>query len=267
MPDLTQYFDKPPTQAYSLGPSGLNIPQTGFSDMWRGWYSQGLGIFIVKSTDYNSQNPTGFRLSGSQFIPSASSMSFAINSGAKVYAATHTGNLTTVYQFSGTGYVANQFSGTYPTMFYNLSSNLPSGRHTHCFYLKNGSNAIFNRSTMDNFTTETIYTQNLSLLPYTLNQALVSPLYPRKISLLGLYSNGNGYHLLSDCFNQNNTLIASNWELYPSGAVVSLGDFQCQAVHSIMTGSTFAYDNYELYPSGSINLLNSGQKLIGYVWQ
>ncbi len=102
---------------------------------------------------------------------------------------------------------------------------------------------------------------------YSLNQVTISPFYPRKMSLYGLYENANGFELISDCYNTNNTGQASNFEIFPSGDITSFGDFGCQSVLNVWHPDTFCYDNYELYPSGSITQLNSGVILKGYIWQ
>ncbi len=271
MPDLTTYFDKKPTRSYTLGPSGRGIPQTQFSDTWQVWYEEGVGITYVLDSLYNQNSPTGYHISGSQDILSAEAMSATFDSGAYLWAAVNNFDTIDVFQFSGSSYLTRTtFSGSSPVIFYNLSnlsSGIASGRFVNCFYLKNNQNKIFSRSSQDNFSGEYVLHQDFQGQVEKLNQVTYSHPEVGKIEIYGLYSDGNGFRLISNKFPPINETFR-NFENESLGYVSLLLGMGVESLNP--SGYFLQYtneigDGFETTPTGNINYLTSGNNmLIGY---
>ncbi len=270
MPDLTKYFDKEPTRSYSLGPSVNGTAQTGFSDLWQGWYKQGVGITYIKDVDYNVGNPTGYHASGSENILSIKSFSFTFDSGAAMWAAVNNFDNINILQFSGSNYIVkNSFSGIYPIIYYNVANNLAQNRFVSCFYLKEGFNKLYVRTQQDNFSGEFIVHQDFLSQVKTLNHASRYPSNANKIELYGLYSYGDGFQLISDCFNLFNTGSFINFSGMNTGTLTSINDWYCAPASNFTPQLVYGEDNFSAYPTGLVNFeFNSGVNTSGgYIFQ
>lgn len=265
MPTLTQYLDKEPTRSYTLGPSGKGIAQTGFSDLWQGWYQAGVGITYVKDVDYNVGNPTGFHASGSENILFAKSFSFTFDSGASLWATINNFNTVNVFQFSGSTYLTKAtFSGLYPVIYYNVANNLPQNRYIDCFYLKSGDNKIYVRTQQDNFSGEYVFHQDLDSAPRTLNVASRYASHPNKMEIYGLYSDGNGFRLLSDCYELFNTGVFLNFSGMNTGTLTNLNEWGCTPASNFTPQLAINNESFGAYPTGIMNYtMNSGNNVSG----
>lgn len=269
MPDLVAYLDKKPTEYYSLGPDVLNVGQTGYNSVWRGWYSPDVGITFVQSGNYNTSNPTGYHASGSEDILAAERFSFTFDSGALMWAAINSANSINVFRYSGSSYTTQAtFSGLYPAMYYNLSHNRPEYRFVHCFYLKSGQNKIYSRSSQDSFSAETIVHQNFGATVRTLNQVSRFEQHPNKMTLLGLYESADAWQLISNCFNYFETGFYLGFSGWNTGDASYLNDFECSPASNFNPQRILALENFANYPTGIVNynfdsgIYTSG----GYLW-
>lgn len=269
MPNLTRYFDKEPTRSYTLGPSGVNRASTGFYDVWQGWYQEGVGIKYIRDDLYNSTTPTGYTASGSQNILHAERFSFTFDSGAYMWAGISNANTINVFKFSGSSFTTPAtFSGQYPVMFYNQVNNRPERRYVHCFYLKSGQNKIYSRSSQDNFSGEIIFHQDFDQQVQTLNYASRSPLALNKMEILGLYRNGDGFQMTSDCFFLFESGSFTNFSGYADGPITNLNNWECALAANFTEEQFMSFENFSAYPTGDVNyFLNSGYNTSGgYVW-
>ena len=268
MPDLVPYLDKKPTEYYSLGPDSLNVGQTGYNQIWRGWYTPDDGITFVKSGDYNSTTPTGYHASGSQDILAADVFSFSFDSGALLWAAIGVSNQINIFRYSGSSYTTQAtFSGKYPAMYFNVSHNRPEYRYMHCFYLKSGQNKIYSRSSQDNFSGETIVHQDFAYSVRTLNQASRFEYHPNKMALMGLYDSADAFQIISNCFNYFETGFYLGFTGYSYGSVTNLNDFECNEADNFSDEPLLLLENFSQYPTGSVSEFPSGTYTSGgYIW-
>jgi hypothetical protein len=269
MATLLKYFDRKPTQAFTLGPSGKGIAQTGFYDEWRAWYDKDVGISYVKEADYDYGNPTGYHASGSQDILFATSLSATFDSGAYLWASIHNYNTVNIFRYSGSNYTSEaSFSGTWPALYYNVSNNRPERRYVYCFYLKSGENKIFSRTSQDNFGSEIVFHQDIDFDIQTLNLATRFDGHVNKMMLLGLDSYGDGFQLVSDCYYLFETGIFWNFSGMNTGQLSSFSAWECDNAENFTAQLDMTFDNFANYPSGTISYqFNSGSIMSGgYVW-
>lgn len=270
MPTLTQYLDKEPTRSYTLGPSGKGIAQTGFADLWQGWFQAGVGITYVKDVDYNVGNPTGFHASGSENILFAKSFSFTFDSGANLWATINNFNTVNVFQFSGSTYLTKAtFSGIYPVIYYNVANNLPQNRYVNCFYLKSGDNKIYARTNQDNFSGEYVLHQDFDSQVKSLNHASRYPYHPNKMEIFGLYANGDGFEMISDCFTLFNTGVFLNFSGMNTGTLTNINEWECVPAVNFTPQLALYSESFSVYPTGNVNFtFDSGVNTSGgYLFQ
>lgn len=270
MPTLIEYFDKRPTQSFTFGPSAVATPQTGFIDIWRGWYEQGKGITYVKDSAYNYSNPTGYHLSGSEGILAAKTFAFTFDSGVNIWASIGNNNNVDILRFTG-GIFFNQisFNGLYPITYYNMSHNVATSRTVDCFYLKSGQNKIYVKSAADNFATEYVFHQDFTKNIKTLNSVIRSANHMNKMEIYGLFDNGDGFRLISDCFQFPVSGIFTNFSGLTTGNVNNVNQYNCSDAVNFSPIPFFGYENFSAYPSGAIPTgFGSGYNMGGgYVWQ
>ncbi len=267
MPELTRFFDKKPTQSFTLGPAEKNVGQTGFNELWTAWYDQGTGITYVKDALYNSSYPTGFHASGSQDVLLASQVSTTFDSGAFLWAAVAYNSQISVLRFSGSSYTTpNSFVGDYPVMFYNVSHSLPFRKYVYCFYTKSGESKIYSRYNQDNFSGERLIHQSFHGSVKTLNCAFQHASHPNKFSLLGLYQNGDGFEIISDCFSEQTGVFINFSGL--SGTITNLNEYLCGPAENFTPSLDLSHENFAAYPTGIINyVFDSGNNTSGgYIW-
>lgn len=270
MPELVKYFDKKPTESFTLGPSGKGIASTGFSTEWRSWYKPGVGLYFNLESAYNYENPTGYLASGSSDIITAVSVSTTFDSGAFLWAAVHNASSISILKFSGNGYtVPATFSGCYPAMYYNVTNNRADLRYVHCFYLQSGQNKVFVRSSQDNFSGEYVFHDAFTKSLKYLNQATRFESNFSKMRLLGLYNGDGAFELVSDCFNLFETGVFTNFSGYQTGNITNLNLWECGLAVNFLASPSVTYDNFVNYPSGSVTYqFNSGVNTSGgYIWQ
>jgi hypothetical protein len=217
MSDYLKYLDKRPTQAYTLGPSGIGIAQAPFDTWWTAWFKEGKGVTYVKEAEFHADNPTGHFLSGSNDILAADSFTLTFDSGANVYAAVDNESLISVIRFSG-GNAINvaAFDGSYPQLFNNsvIESN---SNETFCFYIEEGS-GIYYRMASESFNTgRPLYLQSyISVLNAVIKEDV--PAYYR-MQVFGLDSVGDGRVLVSNKFTPIKTGFFQSFESEPTGEV------------------------------------------------
>lgn len=271
MPDLVKFLDKKPTHSFTLGPSGLNIAQTGFSDLWRAWYEEDVGITFVKENEYNYANPTGHHASGSQDILFAHSISATFDSGAFLWTAFDNFSNINIFRHSGNGYTTQAtFSGLFPTLYYNVANNIASRRYVHCFYLKSGENKIFARSNEDNFSSEYVFHQDFDRTVSALKYVSTFSEHANKISVMGLYDNGDGFELITDCFYLFETGAFTNFSQYANGEIDNLNDWECGPADNFTNELNICHENFVSYPTGiaTTGQFNSGTNISGgYTYQ
>lgn len=269
MPDLVKYLDKKSTQAFTLGPSGQGIAQTGFYNEWRAWFDEGRGITYVKENEYNYGNPTGYHAYGSEDILFAESISATFDSGAFLWTSCHNFNTISVFRHSGSGYSTQAtFSGQWPALYYNVANNRADLRYVYCFYLKSGDNKIFARSNQDGFAGEFVFHEDFMNPIKRLNQVSRFDQDPYKLRILGLYTDGNGFQLVSDCHNLFETGFFMNFSQFNTGEITNINLWECSPANNFTPDPYGIHDNFSAYPSGVINYqFNSGYNMSGgYIW-
>ncbi len=155
-------------------------------------------------------------------------------------------------------------------MFYNVANNLAERRNVHCFYLKSGQNKIYERSNVDDFATEHVFHQDFDYPPARLQYITRADESPYKFKILGLYSNGNAFQLMSDCFYLFQTGVFINFSGIPDGDIENLNDWECAEAENFTPELHQMHEGFANYPTGTVNYpFNSGLNTSGgyvYSW-